>query len=313
MGLVLPILLPGTTNRLRLSAILHAQMPTFLDRYNVGDRVEVWDDLTELGDGVRHPLYFEDAAAVAKETMRRARHNVETLIRRLDAMGYRFLDEVTAAQAQLVHFQAMDDMAGKTTSRSAAGGSVADETDARLARRKADLVKAAAKKRKDPLDDKFVFCPPDKATPKQLAKIERLARGPMPMSMRAWYEEVGGVSLMGSHPVLNPQPANENNLPDPLVMCRMEDLMEQCTEREDDDLQLMLAPDALHKADISGDAYYLSLPDRGADFVFDDGKGATFVNYLRRAFAWGGFPGWEEAHNPPRELIAQLSEGLASL
>ncbi len=84
-------------------------------------------------------------------------------------------------------------------------------------------------------------------------------------------------------------------------------------EAEDDGLQIVIAPDALHKADISGDAYYLTLPDGGADFVFDDGKGATFVNYLRKTFAWGGFPGWEEAHDPPRELIAQLSEGLVSL
>ncbi len=205
----------GYYNRLRVSAILHAEMPTFLDRYNAGERVEVWNDLTELGDGVRHPLYFEDATAVATETMRRARHNVEILIRRLDTMGYLFLDEVTSAQALLVHFQAVADIAPKMN------GPVANETDARLARRKAELVKAAAKKRTHPVDDKYVFCPPDKATPKQLAKIEKLARGPMPMSLRAWYQEVGGVSLIGSHPVLNPKPPNENELPDPLVMAPM--------------------------------------------------------------------------------------------
>ena len=36
----------------------------------------------------------------------------------------------------------------------------------------------------------------------------------------------------------------------------------------------------------------------------------TFVAYLRSAFEWGGFPGWERDPSPPRDLIAQLTEGL---
>ena len=37
------------------------------------------------------------------------------------------------------------------------------------------------------------------------------------------------------------------------------------------------------------------------------------VNYLRRTFEWGGFPGWARDTNPPRDLIAKLTEGLLSL
>jgi hypothetical protein len=66
-------------------------MATFLVRYQAGGRVEVWDGLAALGEGVRRELYFADAVAVAAETVRPARHNVELLIQRLAAAGYRFV------------------------------------------------------------------------------------------------------------------------------------------------------------------------------------------------------------------------------
>ncbi len=320
-------LLSGYSIRNRVSVILAAHM-TFLDRYRNGERVEVWDDLTSLGAGVRHALYFDDAIAVAAETMRRTRQNIETLIGRLAAVEYRFLDEVSAAEDELAKLEKMAAMEEAMKSRAAAGDgsssrrvqsvregaiALAEKTASMREKRTAELAKVAARKRKRPLEDKRVFCPPDKATPKQLAKLEKLAGGPMPISLRAWYEQVGGVSLMGSHPVLNPKEAKESELPDPLVLIPLEEMLMQCEDEEGDGLQIMIAPDALHKADISGDAYYLTLPDNGADFVFDDGSGATFVNYLRKVFAWGGFPGWAQAANPPRELIAQLSDGLVSI
>jgi hypothetical protein len=66
-------------------------MPTFLDRYLAGEYVAVWDDLLALGSRVRQSRYHADATAVAAETMCRARQNVKLLLKRLDAMEYRFL------------------------------------------------------------------------------------------------------------------------------------------------------------------------------------------------------------------------------
>jgi hypothetical protein len=63
---------------------------TFLDRYVAGDRVEVWNELAALGEAVRREPVQADAIAVAEETMRRPRHNIELLITRLAGMGYRF-------------------------------------------------------------------------------------------------------------------------------------------------------------------------------------------------------------------------------
>ena len=109
-------------------------------------------------------------------------------------------------------------------------------------------------------------------------------------------------------------PAGEDIAPDPLVVHPLEEMLDQAEGDEGgDELQLVIAPDDLHKANISGDAYYVNLPDARADFEFDDWHKSTFVNYLRATFRWGGFPGWERSANPPRKEIAELSEGLLPL
>lgn len=63
-----------------------------LDQYRAGKRIEVWDQLRRLGDQVRNPGTYDDAVAVARETMQRVRNNVELLVPRLIEAGYRFDD-----------------------------------------------------------------------------------------------------------------------------------------------------------------------------------------------------------------------------
>jgi hypothetical protein len=63
---------------------------TYLDRYLRGEHEQVWDELVALGAAVREEPLYSDALAVARETMRRARHNIETLIPRLVRVGYLF-------------------------------------------------------------------------------------------------------------------------------------------------------------------------------------------------------------------------------
>lgn len=65
-------------------------MPTFLERYKSGEHEQVWDELRELGEEVRDREYYDDALAVARETMKRVRQNCETLIPRLQSLGWRF-------------------------------------------------------------------------------------------------------------------------------------------------------------------------------------------------------------------------------
>lgn len=58
-------------------------MPSYLKRYVAGDYEDVWSELMALGEGVHLPPVLRDAEAVATETMRRVRDNVEMLISRL--------------------------------------------------------------------------------------------------------------------------------------------------------------------------------------------------------------------------------------
>ena len=58
-------------------------MSTFCDRYQFGEREQVWSELIALGDAVRQEPVYADALAVGRETMRRAQSNIETLIDRL--------------------------------------------------------------------------------------------------------------------------------------------------------------------------------------------------------------------------------------
>ena len=65
-------------------------MPTYLERYIAGEYEAVWDELLALGADVRQELYYGDAVAVTRETMRRVRHNCEMLIPRLESLGWKF-------------------------------------------------------------------------------------------------------------------------------------------------------------------------------------------------------------------------------
>jgi hypothetical protein len=65
-------------------------MATFHGRYIAGEYEQVWNELCLLGPDVRKPPYFDDAIAVARETMRRVRSNCEMLIPRIQGLGWRF-------------------------------------------------------------------------------------------------------------------------------------------------------------------------------------------------------------------------------
>ncbi|NWG22439.1 MAG: hypothetical protein HXY39_19195 [Chloroflexi bacterium] len=71
-------------------------MATWLERYRNGEHEQVWAEMMAAGESIRHEPLFSDALAVARETMRRARQNVETLRDRLEQSGYQFAypDEV---------------------------------------------------------------------------------------------------------------------------------------------------------------------------------------------------------------------------
>jgi hypothetical protein len=155
----------------------------------------------------------------------------------------------------------------------------------------------------------------------QIAVLDTLERryGPLPLSLRAWYEIVGSINLMGAHPRLNSYAgldagaARSPIYGDPLVLERLpEDLLPFYEGYAEDDEEIAgppyaldLAPDAVHKSNYSGGSpTQIMLPSPAADapLLSDEWDGLPFVAYLRICFHWGGFPGlggeWWLRHSP---------------
>lgn len=127
--------------------------------------------------------------------------------------------------------------------------------------------------------------------------------GRMPVALRAFAEHSGSVSLAGRHPSWN------GHLADPLILTFAPEyvLSEYELFVEDQDttfaraeFTIDLAPDHLHKAEISGGApFAMAVPYFGADALLrGERHQTTLVNYLRIALRWGGFPGWDPAIGP---------------
>jgi len=66
---------------------------SLLSRYQNGDFEAGWRDMVALGPDVRKKPFEKAAWAVAQETMRRAKRNIELLVERLKKLDYRFLHE----------------------------------------------------------------------------------------------------------------------------------------------------------------------------------------------------------------------------
>lgn len=243
---------------------------SYLERYVAGEHEQVWAELRALGADVRREPVRSDARAVAAETMRRVRRNLERIVAKLQAAGAEFgvYPDGTAPDYTL----------GPLTPSSAATRADAGALDERT--------------------------------------------GPLPLSLEAFWNEVGAVDLVARYPFA-PQ------LLDPLVVDPPEGPLAELDEWEGDDgrgdeeeadedpdrprrFEAPLAPDHLHKDNISGGLpYAVALPDPAADCVLlNERHGMEFVPYLRLAILrWGGLPGLD-GRGEQWELLPSLTEGL---
>ena len=152
--------------------------------------------------------------------------------------------------------------------------------------------------------------PPTTGAQKQVADFEKQF-GAIPLSVRAFYEVVGEVNLIGTDPAIDPP---GNTVPtDPLVVYGLDERLVEY-DQEDGDGEpnaITIAPDDLHKADTSGgDPYEVAIPDLRADGeLLNERHRLFFVDYLRLCFKFGGFPGYEAMGIIPAEL-GRLSAGL---
>ena len=149
------------------------------------------------------------------------------------------------------------------------------------------------------------------ASAKQVRAFEK-EFGTLPLSLRAFHEVVGEVNFIGNHPGIDPR--GNPVAPDPLVVYALDEGIVEFDDDDDDGERptaLTIAPDDLHKANTSGgDPYEMAIPDLRADGeLLNERHELFFVDYLRLAFRFGGFPGYEGRSTTPVEL-KQLAADL---
>lgn len=269
----------------------------YLDRYLAGEYKPVWDELIALGPSVRQEPYAESARLVAEETMRRVAANVRTVVESLASIGYRFKTQGMW----------LDDFAERTEGILELAESLG-QGETKMHRSLKESV-ARRKRQRQPSDYQVrAHVPPGPQTAEHLRQLEESA-GPVPLSLRAFYEIVGSVDLIGDHPAIVPPDSRGYFLPDPLVVFPLDAVLRESIDFPNG--RIAIAPDAYHKADFSGGApYEMALPDARADGeLLNEPHHLFFVDYLRLAFRHGGFPGYEGIDRV-RGVIDVLAEHL---
>ncbi len=161
-----------------------------------------------------------------------------------------------------------------------------------------------------------LFQPPTAGTVEQVAALEQLT-GPLPLSLKCFFEEVGCVNFIGLFP------SNEREygcVMDPLCINSVEIALQMVTGLKQTSLGdlwveeplLMLTGDSFHKYGYSGSgSYTMRLPGMSIDtFLLDEPHNTTFVNYLRICMQWGGFPGFEKECRLSKDELEYLTKDL---
>jgi hypothetical protein len=158
--------------------------------------------------------------------------------------------------------------------------------------------------------------PHDVAT--KIAEIEDRV-GVLPLSLRAFYETVGGVDFRGEHTEWQ-----GCEYPDPLVVFSIEtaiyELQEWEQSREEYEsvfgsFRAPIAPHYVTKEGAAGGAWYgIAIPNAAADAVLlEEWHNALFVDYLRTCFQWAGFPRLARLRSAITWPIDELKVGLLEI
>lgn len=159
--------------------------------------------------------------------------------------------------------------------------------------------------------------------------VEELARQGffVPVALQAWLMEVGCVDLCGTHPewkrsacvgLSDEDSDKEPWFSDPLVLDARLGPVASRPDRarcEDGRFALSLAPDSVTKANVSGGGPVTVFCDVPAFDVCLAGQhgSLTLLSYLRWAFEWSGFPGFDYIPDAPREMLKEWGRGLTRL
>ncbi len=145
-------------------------------------------------------------------------------------------------------------------------------------------------------------------------ELERRA-GVLPLSLRAFYEVVGGVNFVGSHPVWGAYGLDALVVESAAQAVELDDWMHWSDDKDaQGTCELPVAPDEHHKYFVSGSIYTVRVPALAADALLDgEWHDTTFVNYLRICCRWGGLPGLERTRDVTARELNVLTRDLLPL
>jgi hypothetical protein len=284
-----------------------------------GEFREVWSELAALGDAIWLDPLTADALAVSFETMHRAKTNIETLVGLLEAEGYNFRLDVYSpywrrSQKMEEWVKSHDESAQRVVASMQEPLDLPEPLRSDRESRLPFATETARAFRDHRLGIVRPFMPP---VPLWLRHVTSEA-GDMPMSLRAWHWAIGGVNLVGSHPVIAP-PGVEC---DPLFVAPLKCVADACEAWQTGDkerrppFQMPISPPASVKAGASteGAHYVVTLPSPTLDAAIEnEPHGLNFVNYLRLAFKWGGFPGYAYSRQAPSDDLSIQGKVAANL
>ena len=316
-------------------------MANYLERYGRGEYEQVWTELLALGERVQEQGLSDQALAVARETMTRARANIELLVPRLHSLGYQFAQPARVFVPPDEDFRGLvaeiERRAGPLPLSLRAWCEVVGEVNFMGAHPKLSSYHQTPDPRErvqgflsliakhggpavpsgDPLQQGFELTQRLLEELTQGIKIGQPRSPDLEAGIRASREFLAGMQ----RPAGVAMPDIES---DPLVVepyfGDLEDAMNEGEdggeEEEGEGLySVIIAPDSTHKTNQSGGSpYCIEIPNPAVDAPLDgDEDYGTFVEYLRTCFRWGGFPGLRSSAKTPREELAFLTQGLLPL
>jgi hypothetical protein len=345
-------------------------MSSYLERYERGEHEQVWDELLALGSAVYEEPLHTDALAVARATMRRARSNIEMLIPRLVAVGYQFgygwvqpyVRERLLRPYRINYGGRFGALVEPTVpERFTYGHRAAYEEYLDLARRMTPLFAPATDREEQiaSLERAIAATAPSQQVMREhlramqaelrakpsaqdlLGELEAFV-GTIPLSVRAWYEEVGGVNFVGDHPAwrdmlpdsVATRPMTETDYLNPMYVLNPLLIYSLVGERV---AHARMHAESGAAGQAGRTAYPLTLALGGRMQYLDSGatRGSpalhimlptaamdapcvfpgrhTFVAYLRESFRWGGFPGWAKLEKRPEQDLEFLTQPLVPL
>jgi hypothetical protein len=261
-------------------------MTSYLERYLAGEHVQVWQELTQLGEQIGSGVTQADARAVARETMRRARHNIEVLIPRLHRAGYAFGFQALGLEETLPGFaQAYRAFAPPPP-----------EIGSHL---------AALEQRTGALPLSLA------AWYETIGEVNLLGRPP-----DAWQVSPYALDALQMHPLELVLELYDDWLQDQAHSLSLPD-----DEQDADEVAFFAQPrleimlDVDTKLGYSGlGGYEVVVPSMAADApLLGHPQHLSLVAYVRLSCRWGGFPGLAFERTQPEELVRDLTTGLLPL